>query len=99
MVSDIVLLKELPEVLKESVKAYVGCLSGAMMKNAYLETIRRAGFRDVKVLEEQHFPVEYMANDPTVKKVAADLHLSADAMKSIPNAVASIRAFAEKPKA
>jgi SAM-dependent methyltransferase len=98
MVSDIVLLKELPEILKESVKAYVGCLSGAMMKNAYLETIRKAGFRDVKVLEEQQFPVEYMANDPTVKKVAKDLHLSDNAVKSIPEAVASVRVFAQKPK-
>ena len=28
-VSDMVLLKELPDVVKQSVAAYVGCLSGA----------------------------------------------------------------------
>jgi arsenite methyltransferase len=33
VVSDIVLLKELPHAVKQSVAAYVGCLSGAIMKD------------------------------------------------------------------
>ena len=32
MISDIVLLKELPDVLRNSIEAYVGCLSGAYLK-------------------------------------------------------------------
>ena len=33
MVSDIVLTKELPEAIKNSITAYVGCVSGAMLKS------------------------------------------------------------------
>jgi len=47
MVSDMVLLKELPKAVKESVEAYVGCISGAELKDRYLEAIRSAGFGDV----------------------------------------------------
>ena len=44
MVSDIVLLKELPEEIKNSVAAYVGCIAGATTKKEYLEAIQAAGF-------------------------------------------------------
>jgi len=37
MVSDIVLSKELPEIIKKNVQAYIGCLSGAEMKSKYLK--------------------------------------------------------------
>ena len=51
-----VLLKELPDVVKQSVAAYVGCLSGAIMKDAYIATIRAAGFEDVRIVEEVLLP-------------------------------------------
>jgi ubiquinone/menaquinone biosynthesis C-methylase UbiE len=35
MVSDLVLLKQLPEVVRQSVEAYVGCIGGAVMKDEY----------------------------------------------------------------
>ena len=44
-VSDVVLLKELPEFVKRSNEAYIGCLAGAIMKNEYLEIIKSVGFR------------------------------------------------------
>jgi len=50
--SDIVLLKTLPEDVHESIEAYVGCVAGASMKADYLEAIAAAGFRDVDVLSE-----------------------------------------------
>jgi len=39
MVSDLVLTKELPPRLKASIVAYVGCVSGADLRGAYLERI------------------------------------------------------------
>ena len=66
-VSDIVLLKELPDAVKQSVAAYVGCLSGAIMKDAYLETIRAAGFEGVRIVDEAAFPFDWMANDLTAQ--------------------------------
>ena len=56
MVSDIVLLKELPEEVKNSVAAYLGCLAGAVSKKDYLGAIQEAGFQGTKVIDEVTFP-------------------------------------------
>ena len=52
MVSDIVLLKELPEYTKNSVEAYVACVAGATMREEYLANIKAAGFQEVKIVSE-----------------------------------------------
>lgn len=52
MVSDIVLLKELPEAIRKSVAAYTGCIAGASLKEDYLAVIKGAGFRDVSIVSE-----------------------------------------------
>jgi SAM-dependent methyltransferase len=63
MVSDIVLLKELPSDIKNSVQAYIGCVSGAVLKEDYINSIRQAGFKDVKIVEENVSSIEYMIKD------------------------------------
>lgn len=50
MVSDIVLLGELPESLKNSPEAYVSCIAGASMKSDYMKMIKNAGFKNVKTV-------------------------------------------------
>ncbi|MCU0652126.1 MAG: arsenite methyltransferase [Candidatus Omnitrophica bacterium] len=60
MVSDLVLAKDLPKSVKDSVEAYVGCLAGAIKKDEYLKLITMAGFRDVKVISESSYPVDAM---------------------------------------
>ena len=60
MVSDLVLNKDLPKKLKDSVEAYVGCLAGAIKKDQYLDFIRIAGFRDIRVVSESSYPVDAM---------------------------------------
>jgi SAM-dependent methyltransferase len=60
MVSDLVLAKDLPKAIRESVEAYVGCLAGATKKERYLALIENAGFQDVKVLSESSYPVDAM---------------------------------------
>ena len=55
MVSDIVLTRELPEDVRDSLAAYAGCVAGASMKADYLATIANAGFRNVEVVSEQTF--------------------------------------------
>ena len=52
LLSDIVLLRELPDAIRESIEAYVGCVAGASMKANYLAAIEEAGFEDVEVLKE-----------------------------------------------
>ena len=43
IISDIVLTQSLPEVFMESIEAYVGCVSGALPRETYIETIRSSG--------------------------------------------------------
>jgi hypothetical protein len=55
VVSDIVLVSELPEAVRDSVEAYVGCVAGASMKSDYVQMIREAGFERVEVVEEKRY--------------------------------------------
>jgi SAM-dependent methyltransferase len=98
MVSDIVLLKPLPKKIMDSAQAYVGCLSGAMKRADYLAAIRKAGFRDVTVVEETEFPMECMANDPTAIAIVKDMNLSRKDVDAAVGAVVSVKVSAEKPK-
>ena len=52
VVSDIVLHKELPESIKQNMKAYAGCVSGAMLKDEYLSVIKEAGLNIAEVSEQ-----------------------------------------------
>jgi len=98
MVSDIILLKELPDFIKNSIEAYVGCISGAMMKDEYIEAIREAGFGKVKIVDETVFPIELMANDPTAQAIINELNITAEDIKDIENSVVSIKVQGIKPK-
>jgi len=98
MVSDIVLLKELPDFVKESVAAYVGCLSGAMLKDDYLGAVKAAGFKDVKVTEETTFPIDCLANDPTAQVIMKEMKITPAKVKEIGDSVLSVKVQAVKGK-
>ena len=55
MVSDIVLTRELPEDIRNSLAAYAGCVAGASLKEDYLATIAKAGFENVEIVSEQSY--------------------------------------------
>ena len=97
MVSDIVLLKELPEEIKNSVVAYISCIAGATTKKEYLKEIQEAGFKETKVQGEATFPTELLANDPTVREAAKNLKLSRKKAKDLASSVVSIKVSAIKP--
>lgn len=97
MVSDIVLLKELPNFIKDSIEAYIGCLSGAILKDEYIEAIREAGFQEVRIAEETSFPIECMANDPTAKAVIKNLTIPPEKVKEVADSVISIKIYGVKP--
>jgi len=98
LVSDIVLLRKLPEAIRKSVQAYVGCLAGAEMKDKYLQMIKDAGFQEVTVIEENFFPVEDMANDPTAQVIVKRSDIPVEEIKKVGNTVASIRVSGIKPR-
>ncbi len=97
MVSDIVLLAPLPDFIRDSIEAYVGCVAGAMLRDEYVDTIKNAGFHDVKILGETNFPVELMANDPTVQAVIENSNLPAEELKKVAESILSIKVQATKP--
>jgi len=53
-VSDIVLLAELPEQVKNDVSAYVGCISGASLMGEYIRMALEAGLTALTVPEIMH---------------------------------------------
>ena len=96
MVSDIVLLGDLPREILNSVEAYVGCIAGASKKIDYLEAIKAAGFTQVEVVDETVFPTDDMANDPTVKAVVQEAHITPAQVKKVASSIISMKVSALK---
>jgi len=52
-ISDIVLMGQLPDSLKEVAEFYAGCVSGAIQKSDYLGEIANAGFEKIEIRKEK----------------------------------------------
>ena len=52
-ISDIVLVGDLPEALKEDAEMYAGCVAGAIQRSAYMQHIIDAGFTGLQVQKEK----------------------------------------------
>jgi ubiquinone/menaquinone biosynthesis C-methylase UbiE len=98
MVSDIVLLRALPKSILENVEAYAGCISGAEIKDKYLELIRKAGFKEVKIIEEKTYPLEYIISESTTQEIVKSLDMSIEEVKEAANSVVSVKVYAVKTK-
>lgn len=97
MVSDIVLNRPLPDSVRNSVAAYIGCLAGASMKNEYLDAIKAAGFKEVDIQDETPYPVDYILNDPTAQSVMGELNISPEQFVKEGSPVISLKVSAIKP--
>ena len=97
MVSDITLLKELPDFIRDSIAAYVGCISGALIKDEYIKVIEEAGFQKIEIVGEDVFPVEYMVNDPTAGAIIDKLSLPMEKVMDVASSVVSIKVQGVKP--
>ncbi len=62
MVSDLVLLKELPKQINKVLDP-TSCVTGAMMKSDYLKTIKSVGFENVRIDQEKQYAPD-LADDP-----------------------------------
>lgn len=96
MVSDMVLVRELPDSIKNSVAAYISCLAGATMKDKYIEAIKAAGFKQVSIIDETSFPTDYAPNDPTVQALLNDSAISRQDLGQIGSSIRSIKIHAVK---
>jgi arsenite methyltransferase len=59
MISDLVTEGELPEKVRKSFDAWAGCVAGALEKDQYLNTIRRAGFKNVRIVSESKYSIDF----------------------------------------
>jgi len=98
MVSDIVLLQELPAFIKDSVAGYVGCISGAIMKDTYLALIKKAGFHHVKIVDEASFPVELILSEEEAQVLIRKTKIKKERLAKIGERVVSIKVEGVKPR-
>jgi len=96
MVSDIVLLKPLPESVQKNVEAYAGCIAGAEIKDKYLDLMRQAGFAEVTVLDEKVYPLEYIISEDAFKGALDRLDMTQEELKETANTVVSVKVSAIK---
>jgi hypothetical protein len=83
--------------LRESVAAYIGCVAGALLKTDYLAAISGAGFTEVRVASEEHYPVDMLTDDPRAGQVLSDSGLTREELLSAAQSVVSIKVTARKP--
>jgi len=99
-ISDIVLLRRLPWIIRRNLDAYLACVAGAELKADYLAAIQNAGFEDVTVTDELPISEIFPENDPTLKKLLRAVPLPRRMIRGISGRYgASIRVRAVKPVA
>lgn len=91
MVSDIVLTKELPDFLKDSIDAYISCLSGAITKDEYIGSLNAAGFTNVYIMDERTFSLDCYSDDPIAKAVMETTKISPEQLQEVANTILSIK--------
>jgi arsenite methyltransferase len=96
-VSDIVLLKDLPEKIKNSVEAYVGCISGAILKDRYLQLLKDAGFIDITVTNETSYQLDVVINKPRTQALLEETGITQEEFKKLGGSFISIKVMGKKP--
>ncbi len=70
LVSDLVTEEEIPEELRRSFQTWSECIAGAMEKQIYLNTIKKAGFSNIEIVE-QHYFTEPNMDERLVTKITS----------------------------
>ncbi len=97
MISDIMLLKELPDYILNSLAAYVGCIAGAMLKDEYLKLVEEVGFSNIQIVSESTFSTDTLIKDPIANAITEELKVSEAELRDVGKSVVSIRFSAIKP--
>ena len=96
MVSDIVLLKELPDFIKNSITAYTGCVAGAIQRDEYIGAIEAAGFEGPRVVDE--VSAKWVGEDVATREFAESLKIPSEELEEIASSIISIKVSGVKPK-
>lgn len=90
-ISDIVLVGDLPDALREDAEMYAGCVAGAIQKSAYLNLIKESGFQNIKIQKEKTISIP----DDILSKYLSQEEM--DAFNKGVTGIFSITVYAEKP--
>ena len=96
-VSDIVLTQPLPDAIRTSLTAYMGCIAGASLLEDYVGAITQAGFVNVQVSTKRAFDV-LACDDPIVKSVMNGVDAGTD-LEKLKATIVSATVIAYKPHA
>lgn len=55
LISDLVTEGELPDEIRRSFDAWAECIAGALEKQEYLDTVKKAGFRNVEIVNQHTY--------------------------------------------
>jgi arsenite methyltransferase len=91
-ISDIVLVGNLPEALKNQAELYAGCVSGAIQMNEYLDLITQVGFQNSMVQKKKTILIP----DDILRAYLNEKEISDFAARNI--GIFSITVYAEKPQ-
>jgi ubiquinone/menaquinone biosynthesis C-methylase UbiE len=89
-ISDVVLVGELPEKLKNAAEMYAGCVAGAIQKEEYLDIIKEAGFTNITLQKEKVITIP----DQILKDYVSEEEI--EAFKKSGVGIFSITVFAKK---
>jgi SAM-dependent methyltransferase len=100
MISDIVTLG-LPDEYRNDIKAWVGCIAGAVEEDVYLALMRDAGFEDVRVVDRLVYDetsLHTLANDACGCGDDLQTPLASKGTATYAGKVASVKVSARKPQ-
>lgn len=97
MISDLVLARELPQLIAGSLAAYAGCIAGAVRRDEYLRLMEAAGFSDIRIEQETPFSLGEEDLEAHGKSVAESLTIPPDAVREAAGAILSVHVFGRKP--
>lgn len=73
-ISDIALLKPLPQKIRESIDAYIGCVSGAILVDEYKKMLETAGFKNIQIsIKGSSSCISTDTKDPMGKSILSSL--------------------------
>ena len=96
-VSDIVLVGEVPVAIRDSVDAYVACLTGTILRDEYLGMLAEAGFTDIIVTSEEGFDLGDILASDLVEEFKAHTGATESELGAAAKLFQSIRVSAVKP--
>ncbi len=96
MISDIMLLEELPASVRQNAALYAACVSGAILRDEYLSMMRSVGFDEVKIVQQKD-GASLLGPEDEASLAAQAPGLSREELERIGRTVVSVQLTARKP--